>query len=271
MLAGLKNLFVRILIKLMLRMGLVPKRLRAAHLIRQWTEGTVIAGPFTGMRYVEQSVGSALYPKLLGTYEKELQPVIERLCAKEYRWIIDVGAAEGYYAIGMALRCQGAHIVAFESVEAGRQLIHQLAERNQIETKVDIHGYCDSDTLRKQLKEIQKEKCLIIMDVEGFEIELLEPRHTPELIECDILVELHDGKATGPIGDEIQSRFESTHRIERFWSRQRCLEDLPSRESFWVNWRMIQMLSEGRKRGLSWLYMESLVAACSRPGVVPSA
>jgi precorrin-6B methylase 2 len=105
------------------------------------------------MRYVEQSVGSALYPKLLGTYEKELQPVIERLCAKGYLWIIDVGAAEGYYAIGMALRCEDAHVVAFESVETGRQLIRQLAQLNRIENKVEIHGHCDPGILQKQLKE----------------------------------------------------------------------------------------------------------------------
>jgi hypothetical protein len=42
------------------------------------TGGTIIAGPFAGMRYIREATGSAFGPKLLGTYEKEIsEPIVD--------------------------------------------------------------------------------------------------------------------------------------------------------------------------------------------------
>ena len=57
---------------------------------------------------------------MLGTYEKELNSVIEEACAAHPSLIVDVGAAEGYYACGMALRNPQARVVAFEMQAKGR-------------------------------------------------------------------------------------------------------------------------------------------------------
>src|SRR5215208_3855790 len=67
------------------------------------TDLKVLSGIFAGMRYVRDAVGGQLYPKLLGTYELELVPVIQALNRKRVARIVDVGAAEGYYAVGLAL------------------------------------------------------------------------------------------------------------------------------------------------------------------------
>jgi hypothetical protein len=42
------------------------------------TRTKVVTGPFQGMRYIYRSVGSSWFPKVLGTYEKELWPVVEQ-------------------------------------------------------------------------------------------------------------------------------------------------------------------------------------------------
>lgn len=47
------------------------------NLTRECTGGRVLAGPFAGMRYIRTSQGSALIPKLLGSYEKELAACVE--------------------------------------------------------------------------------------------------------------------------------------------------------------------------------------------------
>lgn len=76
----------------------------AAHLERMLGL-TVRRGPFAGLRYPSHdAVGSSLWPKLLGSYEAELAPTFEALCATPYRTVVDVGAAEGYYAVGLGLR-----------------------------------------------------------------------------------------------------------------------------------------------------------------------
>src|SRR5579859_5362525 len=69
------------------------------HLVRKRTRARVRSGPFAGMRYVDASIGSAYLPKLLGIYERELHPVIEEACASRPGLIVDLGAAEGYYAV----------------------------------------------------------------------------------------------------------------------------------------------------------------------------
>ncbi|CAN5673937.1 hypothetical protein BH10CYA1_BH10CYA1_55030 [soil metagenome] len=248
--------FPRTIINSLLHMGLVPKRLRASYLIHERTGGTVAAGPFFGMRYIEESVGSALYPKLLGTYEMELHAIIEKLCTQKYEYIIDVGAAEGYYAVGMAIRCPRAKIVAYESEQRGRSLLQKLAELNGDEEKIEIHGTCDLDILHQQLEKIGTSKTLIVMDVEGYEIDLLDPERVPGLKRCSMLVEIHDGRELGPIGKALEDRFKSSHRIESVWSRPRYRDDLPGKGSYIVDLRMQKMMDEGRLRGLSWFYLE---------------
>src|SRR6266446_5569422 len=88
--------------------SVIPARWRPIgyleHLVRSRTGGRVPKGPFAGMRYIDNAFGSAYVPKLLGIYERELNDCIERACALSFPLIIDIGAAEGYYAIGMALR-----------------------------------------------------------------------------------------------------------------------------------------------------------------------
>src|SRR4051794_20818862 len=60
----------------------------------------VRSGVFRGMRYVDQARSSALLPKLLGSYEREIADEIERAAGVDYRVCVDIGSAEGYYAIG---------------------------------------------------------------------------------------------------------------------------------------------------------------------------
>lgn len=61
-------------------------------------------GPFAGMNYdVAASEGGGA-PRLLGGYEASLAPIINDIVEAKPDLIIDVGCAEGYYAIGMARR-----------------------------------------------------------------------------------------------------------------------------------------------------------------------
>src|ERR1700722_2566319 len=95
----------------------IPARFRPIgyleSLARQQTSCRVRTGPFAGMRYGSVSVGSAYIPKLLGIYERELSSFIEAACLKRPDLIVDVGAAEGYYAVGLAVRNPTAKVIAF--------------------------------------------------------------------------------------------------------------------------------------------------------------
>ena len=52
--------------------------------------------------------------KLLGQYETVFHDPIERAIAESPRLIVNVGCADGYYAVGLALRAAGAHVLAHD-------------------------------------------------------------------------------------------------------------------------------------------------------------
>lgn len=93
----------------------------------------VLNGPFSGMRYGNRAHGSFLMPKLLGTYEMEVHSIMNDVIQNPPRIFIDVGCAEGYYAVGFALKCPDAHVLAFDIAEEARELTKELALANGVE------------------------------------------------------------------------------------------------------------------------------------------
>jgi len=68
---------------------------RLEEIIRQGQDLEVGSGLFKGMRLSPDVLASALLPKALGTYEKEVQDYIEH-CAISCQKFIDIGCAEGF-------------------------------------------------------------------------------------------------------------------------------------------------------------------------------
>jgi hypothetical protein len=164
--------------------------LAAAKRVRKQLGCRVFQGPFAGMDYVEHAIGSCYTPKLIGTYEKELWPVIDEIITKPYDTVIDIGAAEGYYAIGLARRLPSARVIAFEAQTQHHALLLNLARRNGVHDRVTLRGLCGPDDLAACLT--PRSRTLILSDCEGAERELLNPDQTTALANADLLVEEHD-------------------------------------------------------------------------------
>ncbi|MFM7443721.1 MAG: hypothetical protein ACKO2N_07380, partial [Tabrizicola sp.] len=76
-------------------------------------EGTgVLDGPFKGMAYPVRAAEGARAARLLGVYEASLEPVIETIIARPYATVVDIGCAEGYYAVGLARRMGHTQVLA---------------------------------------------------------------------------------------------------------------------------------------------------------------
>ena len=173
----------------------------------------VAAGPFQGMEYVEASVGSLLLPKLAGFYEAELRDVIEQVAQHGYDRILNVGCAEGYYAVGLAMRSPRTIVYAFDIDDNAARLCRELAERNRVGDRVVFSGACDP----AKLNEMIQGDTAIICDCEGYELELLDPAKAPRLANADLLVELHRvSDPTVSVKDILTKRFENTHHFRFF-------------------------------------------------------
>src|SRR5690606_14563229 len=122
-----------------------------------------------------------------GTYEMEHHAVVEQIATRNYPLIVDVGAAEGYFAVGLALRCSSSQVISYDVDPIARVRQRQLAKLNAIEN-LEIQRYCTHEELTAQLGE---SAAFIVCDVEGYEMELLDPSACPALKNCDMLVEIH--------------------------------------------------------------------------------
>ena len=183
----------------------------------------VASGPFAGMRYIDNAHGSRLIPKLVGSYEAELHGVIEQMIKAAPPVVIDVGCAEGYYAVGFARALPQSSVVAFDISDEARRLCGELARANGVAGRVAIEGRCDCETLHR----LPLTGALLIVDCEGFELELLRPDRVPGLAHTTILVELHDCFVPG-LSVELLARFRDTHRVRLFPLQGRDPGDYPT-------------------------------------------
>ena len=214
-------------------------------------------GVFQGMKYPQvKSVCSALFPKLLGSYERELQPVLERICEQGYRDIVNVGCAEGYYAVGLARRIPDARVHAFDINPEAIALCREMAKLNRVDERVNTGAFCDAGVLQGIPF---AGKALIVCDCEGYEKKLFTTETVKFLAAHDVLVEVHDGVDI-TISTYIQSLFEPTHQIERIES----LDDIkkartyayPELEPYDLATRKI-LVGEGRPHIMEWLFIQS--------------
>ena len=213
------------------------------------------SGPFAGMKYISGAVGSAYVPKLLGIYERELGQKIECACACQFPLIIDIGAAEGYYAAGLALRNPNARVIAFEMELKGRQALKEMLRMNDVDSRVEVQGKCEISDLQLALQ--RADHSLILCDVEGDEERLLNPEVLPELRRAHLLVEMHDFIHPG-ITERMTQRFDQTHVVERIWQEPRSRSEMPWRTfgtAFLSRKYLDWAVSEWRPVRMSWLWI----------------
>jgi hypothetical protein len=219
----LRSLFGEGVWKIVQRCSSAPRH-RLIRLCQRETRQIVRGGPFAGMNYIHDTMSGGYVPKVLGIYERELHPVIARLAELGIQRVLNIGAADGYYAVGLCRMFPDLRVVAFETEARGREYVRAMAERNGVLPRVEIRGTCDLPGLQAALTDPRG--TLVLCDVEGYEDVLMDPEKVPGLRAAWLLVELHDGKNPGVSG-RIRARFEQTHTIETIWQTKRTAADFP--------------------------------------------
>jgi hypothetical protein len=195
-----------------------------ARLVTRQTKNIVWSGPFRGMQYLNQSYSSMFIPKVLGIYERELHKVVEEIVSGPFQTIFDIGAAEGYYCAGLALRMPHVRVIAYEMSDSAQKLIRELADLNHVGDRVQVRGECTIDELNSALD--PSVSTLLLCDAEGAEAFLLDPLRIPALESVHILVEMHDFIVNG-LCKVIFGRFRATHEVEQIWEQPRSRSEFP--------------------------------------------
>lgn len=236
---------------------LANARRRAMPGIWRLSGGVVFSGPFEGMKYIPEWRGSYFTQKLIGSYEKELSEIIEQICRSKYPVIVDVGAAEGFYACGFAFRSPDSRIIAFEADRSLHGALHKIASQDGIGDRITLNGHCGPEDLAAALG--SSGRGLLVMDVDGGEMELLRPDVCPRLATTDILVEVHDRIVPG-VTEAIRNRFSITHTIEYIRQTPRTEADIPPGIAIDPELAILAM-DECRGDGNDWLWMTAISSA----------
>ena len=154
-------------------------------------DGVISQGLFSGMQLGQDTWWgkSDLGSQCLGFYEKEILEIIT--ANGPYDNFIDIGAADGYYAIGMLHSVMASRAICFEVSDKGRVAIRKNWQTNGSPGLLEILGEANEVTV-SALSPVITTKSLVLIDIEGFEFELLTPKVVSILSKCDVIVEIHN-------------------------------------------------------------------------------
>ena len=226
-------------------------------MVHTYVEGqigrTVQDGPFAGMTLTSESSWDAhgdKTAKLLGFYEEEIYPSIEDAIAAEPDVAINVGCAEGFYAIGLARRLPNSRVIASDIDSRAQEVCANCASANFVAARVQVVGGLDAAGLNELIGPAAKP--FVFMDCEGAEMELLDPVIAPNLVRTRFLVELHDF-ANDAITPVLTGRFSATHDLTFISEGPRDPNRSPilARINSLDRWLAV---CENRPQQMSWLY-----------------
>jgi hypothetical protein len=219
--------------------------------------GMVLYGHFKGMKLPSTSwsardVGSIL----LGEYERHVVDAIME-SSKSHSIFIDIGAADGIYAVGFSVNNRFLKSICFESSNASRISIRENSIANKVESKITILGTAESNFLSALTDNLSIElsKALFLIDIEGGEFELLTEQNLERMSNSIIVVEIHKEV------DGFDLKYEALlKRSAYFFNLNEILGSSKSNINFkeiesWPDEDRQIIFSEGRRYQMSWLVM----------------
>jgi hypothetical protein len=174
----------------------VKRRRRLTRELAETLNHTIAYGPFKGLKLTPSArSGSDRGAILLGLYEKE---VVDQLVAEKgsYTVFVNLGAADGYFGLGLLVNNHYKKSYCFEATEQSREALAANAKLNNLSERVVIHGFADKDFHTKIPAEDLRQAAILV-DIEGGEFNILDKACFSTLARNLFIVELHeDGHKT---------------------------------------------------------------------------
>jgi hypothetical protein len=211
----------------------------------------VQAGPFAGLAYPPDRLADIGAPirKLLGVYEQEIAWVFERSIARSVSTFVDVGCADGYYAVGMAYASPATTTFAYDISSSARELCAETAIASAVTGRVRIGKRFSIDALPS----LPARGALLLCDIEGGEVELLDERMAAALAMTIAVVEVHEDSHPGA-SDQLRQAFARTH--DAVTVPQQPPSRPPAQLARWPAPEQSRALSEYRDPRLHWIVFE---------------
>lgn len=222
-------------------------------------DGQVQAGEFKGLRLNSNpSWGIAdQATKLLGLYEQEVINEIYEKSNLRKKHFIDLGAADGYYAIGALLNGRFEQADCFEIEPSGQDCIRKNAEINNILKRLKIYGEANENFFQQLDAQIDWNNVFILCDVEGAEFEIFSESTLESIKGSTILIEIHNWIENFlPKYEALLMRAAKNYKINTLSRVTLQLPDFQELHS-WPDDNRALILSEGRPNVMRFLKLTS--------------
>ena len=194
---------------------------------------------------------------LLGYYEIEVLKAIYSSPIK-YDTFIDLGAADGYYAIGGLISNRFKNAICYE-MSLERQLVLKTnANNNNVKNRIEIRGAADATFIDDKVEKLL-DKAVVLIDIEGAEFDLLTEVILRKLSKSIVIIELHDHLvANGKYKvEELMSKAYDVFEVKLINTGSREPSQYYELQNFSDNDKWL-MCSEGRKGPGSWMHLTPL-------------
>ena len=161
--------------------------------------------------------------------------------------MIDLGAFFGYYAIGLALLLPEAHGIVYEADPARREILNANILANGVGARVTVRGEASLHTLSADARRDAADP--VVCDIDGPEIDVINPAESPGLDGCALLIETHGDDITAA----LKARLSPTHTVQHIRPRIPNMDDVPARPWYLHFSDPIQFLAE-RPHNNDWLW-----------------
>ncbi|MBT9372528.1 hypothetical protein [Rhizobium sp. CSW-27] len=187
--------------------------------------------------------------KILGSYEREIFEAIESEIARRPDVIVNIGASEGYYAIGLKRRLPDAEVYTYDIDERSFPVLDRCMSQNGVKVvRLDKFDY--GHPLDGVIS-LSGKTALFVLDCEGYENHVVDmPRSV--VANSSFIIELHDLFMPGT-RERLLEFLSPSHSITIINQQIRQPSDFP--ELAELRRPVAQLLlDEFRHDAMQWLY-----------------
>lgn len=197
---------------------------------------------------------------LLGTYEPQVCAILDVLKSSE-RVLIDIGAADGLYGVGLVAVGAFGRSLCFEADETRQRNLRELSSRLGLADRVTVYGAAEAAAIKRAIADhsVDTQNAVVVCDIEGGEFDLFDASLLESLSDCHLIVETHDFllkdvERSGTALQDLKLRAGQYFNVYEVKDGLRYVRDVPLLAE-WSDAETWMMCVEGRKRMMTWLYL----------------
>ena len=174
--------------------------------------------------------------------------------SKSQDLLVDIGSADGYFAVGAMRANLFGSCICFERSEKGRAVLSENAKANKVADRLSILDAATPASLRSAIP--SGRSGVILCDIEGAEFSVLDEDVLRHFAQMHVIIELHDFLIEdGPAQrDALVQRAEQVFTVEYLKRTAPPIYDFPELKAFDDNHRLLAF-SEGRDTETDWLVL----------------